>query len=113
VTGGVGDGERILRERVAGAAGQPHITIANAGRFVQEDRGPELAAVTNTFITSTRRPASPTADSERFSRNELIEPHSRSRSDVSSWPRPTSVSPRGSTSGAIASGWRERRGDHP
>jgi len=38
-------GELLLQARVPGAAGQPHTTITGAGHFVQEDRGPELAAV--------------------------------------------------------------------
>ncbi|CAA9323659.1 MAG: Hydrolase, alpha/beta fold family protein, At1g52510/AT4G12830 homolog, group4 [uncultured Frankineae bacterium] len=36
--------DRPLR-RLPGAAGQPHTTIAGAGHFLQEDRGPELARV--------------------------------------------------------------------
>ncbi|MEV5752740.1 haloalkane dehalogenase [Actinoallomurus sp. NPDC052308] len=51
---GVGDGERMLRTRIPGAAGRAHPTITNAGHFVQEDRGPELAAVIDGFIGSTR-----------------------------------------------------------
>jgi haloalkane dehalogenase len=50
---GIGDGKRILRERIPGAHGQPHTTIMNAGHFVQEDQGPELATVVNNFIRST------------------------------------------------------------
>lgn len=38
-------GDRALQERIAGAAGQPHTTLARAGHFLQEDAGPELAAV--------------------------------------------------------------------
>ncbi len=38
-------GDRALQERIAGAAGQPHTTLARAGHFLQEDVGPELAAV--------------------------------------------------------------------
>jgi haloalkane dehalogenase len=51
---GVGDGNRILRQRIPGAQGQPHTTIMNAGHFVQEDQGSELAAVVANFIRSTR-----------------------------------------------------------
>lgn len=36
-------GERMLIGRIPGAQGQPHTTIAGAGHFLQEDRGPELA----------------------------------------------------------------------
>ncbi|MGI5227978.1 hypothetical protein [Actinoallomurus sp. CA-142502] len=51
---GVGDGERILRQRIPGAAGRPHTTITDAGHFVQEDRGPMLATVIDEFIHSTK-----------------------------------------------------------
>jgi haloalkane dehalogenase len=37
--------ETVFRERVPGAAGQPHIEIANAGHFLQEEQGPALAKV--------------------------------------------------------------------
>ena len=37
-------GERVFRERVPGATGQPHTTIEGGGHFLQEDKGPELAA---------------------------------------------------------------------
>jgi haloalkane dehalogenase len=37
--------DRVLRELVPGAAGQPHTTIEGGGHFLQEDRGPELAQV--------------------------------------------------------------------
>jgi haloalkane dehalogenase len=36
--------DRAFLERVPGAAGQPHAVIEGGGHFVQEDRGPELAA---------------------------------------------------------------------
>ena len=42
-----------FRRRIPGAAGQPHTTIVGGGHFLQEDRGPELAAVVNDFIAST------------------------------------------------------------
>ena len=41
-------------ERVPGAKGQPHTTIRDAGHFLQEDAGPEFAAVVNEFIAHTR-----------------------------------------------------------
>lgn len=44
-------GDRVFRERVPGAEGQPHVTIEGGGHFLQEDRGPELAAVVHRFIT--------------------------------------------------------------
>jgi haloalkane dehalogenase len=42
-----------LRERIPGAAGQPHTTIAGGGHFLQEDRGPELARVVVDFVGRT------------------------------------------------------------
>ena len=37
--------DKPFRDRVPGAQGQPHTTIAGAGHFLQEDAGPELATV--------------------------------------------------------------------
>ncbi|MFQ5680093.1 MAG: haloalkane dehalogenase [Gemmatimonadota bacterium] len=42
--------DRVFQRRVPGARGQPHTTIRNAGHFLQEDRGPELARVVLEFI---------------------------------------------------------------
>lgn len=50
----VSEPDKWFRERIPGAHGQPHTTIANAGHFVQEDQGPALAAVINRFIETTR-----------------------------------------------------------
>ena len=50
-------GERAFIGHVPGTAGQPHRTIAGAGHFLQEDKGPELAQVIVDFIASTSRPA--------------------------------------------------------
>ena len=36
-------GERVFRERVPGATGQPHTTITNAAHFFQEDAADQLA----------------------------------------------------------------------
>lgn len=54
------DGDPIMRgldapllERIPGAAGQPHTTIAGGGHFLQEDRGPELAQVVVDFVKGT------------------------------------------------------------
>jgi haloalkane dehalogenase len=47
-------GDRPFRERVPGAADQPHTTIVGAGHFLQEDRPAELASLINTFISTTR-----------------------------------------------------------
>jgi haloalkane dehalogenase len=45
-------GERFLQEAIPGAAGQPHVTIKDAGHFLQEDKGEELAQVVAAFIAS-------------------------------------------------------------
>lgn len=45
--------DRAFRERVPGAAGQPHTVIEGGGHFLQEDRGPELAAVVIDLIART------------------------------------------------------------
>ena len=46
-------GERAFLGHVPGAEGQPHTTIEGGGHFIQEDRGPELAALIASFIAST------------------------------------------------------------
>jgi haloalkane dehalogenase len=46
-------GEAVFIRRVPGAANQPHTTIAGAGHFLQEDKGPELAAVILDLIART------------------------------------------------------------
>ncbi|MGY2093541.1 hypothetical protein ACW9HO_38875, partial [Nocardia gipuzkoensis] len=48
----VGNGERSFQENFPGARGQKHITIDAAGHFVQEDKGPQLAEVVESFIRS-------------------------------------------------------------
>jgi haloalkane dehalogenase len=50
---GIGGGPAPLRERIPGAQGQPHVTIQNAGHFLQEDQAAQFADVINTFIHST------------------------------------------------------------
>lgn len=52
VTGG---NEKGMIGRIPGTDGQPHTTIVGGGHFLQEDCGPELAAVINAFIASTPR----------------------------------------------------------
>lgn len=42
--------ERVLKAEIPGAAGQPHTTIEGGGHFLQEDRGPQLAAVVVEFM---------------------------------------------------------------
>jgi haloalkane dehalogenase len=46
-------GERVFLREVPGTEGQPHTTIEGGGHFLQEDKGPELAAVIDAFIAST------------------------------------------------------------
>jgi haloalkane dehalogenase len=45
-------GDRELKERIAGARGQPHTTIVGGGHFLQEDRGEDLAGVVVSFVSS-------------------------------------------------------------
>ena len=45
--------ERRFQREIPGAEGQPHTTIRDAGHFLQEDRGPELARVVVDFIAAT------------------------------------------------------------
>ncbi len=45
--------ETIFAERVPGARGRDHVTIAGAGHFLQEDAGPELARVVAEFVATT------------------------------------------------------------
>lgn len=46
-------GERRWQETVPGAKNRAHVKIKNAGHFLQEDKGPELAQVLITFIDET------------------------------------------------------------
>ncbi len=45
-------GDAPFMQRVPGAKDQPHTTIAGAGHFLQEDKGPDLAQVLVDFIGS-------------------------------------------------------------
>ena len=45
-------GERGFQQRVPGTNGQAHTTIVDAGHFLQEDAGEELARVVNQFIAA-------------------------------------------------------------
>lgn len=47
-------GERVFQKLVPGAEGQPHTVIRDAGHFLQEDRGEELARVVIGFIANSR-----------------------------------------------------------
>jgi haloalkane dehalogenase len=42
-------------EVVPGAKGQAHVTIEGAGHFLQEEKGPELAATLNAFIKANKK----------------------------------------------------------
>jgi haloalkane dehalogenase len=48
-------GERVFQKLVPGAQGQPHVTIAGAGHFLQEDKGAELAQIVADFISRTEQ----------------------------------------------------------
>ena len=48
-------GERAFQGRVPGAEGQPHITIENAGHFLQEDKGEELGRIVVDFMAQTSK----------------------------------------------------------
>ena len=43
-------GERLFQKLIPGAKDQEHVTIKNAGHFLQEDKGEELAQVVLDFI---------------------------------------------------------------
>jgi haloalkane dehalogenase len=45
--------ESVFQERVPGARGRRHVTIAGAGHFVQEDAGPELAHIVAEVVRTT------------------------------------------------------------
>ncbi|MEM9305383.1 MAG: haloalkane dehalogenase [Pseudomonadota bacterium] len=45
--------DRVLQQRVPGAAGQPHQRIANASHFIQEDAPTELAGIITGFVRGT------------------------------------------------------------
>lgn len=44
--------DRVLQQRIPGAAGQEHQTVRAAGHFIQEDAGPELAEIVARFIAT-------------------------------------------------------------
>jgi haloalkane dehalogenase len=50
VTGGA---DRILKARIPGTKGQPHVTIEGGGHFLQEGRGEQLAQTIVDFVDST------------------------------------------------------------
>ena len=44
--------QSLMRDRVPGAVGQPHHSYEDAGHFVQEDKGEDVARRVNSFITA-------------------------------------------------------------
>ena len=42
--------DKVFQTKVPGAAGQDHVILSHAGHFLQEDVGPDLAAIVNRFI---------------------------------------------------------------
>ena len=52
-------GERVWQQTVPGARNETHVSIRNAGHFLQEDEGPELARVLIDFIGQAARRAVP------------------------------------------------------
>ncbi len=45
--------DRLFQKMIPGAAGQPHTILPDAGHFLQEDVGIELASLVNEFIEAT------------------------------------------------------------
>ena len=45
--------DEIFQKMIPGAKGQAHTVLPDAGHFLQEDVGPELAALVNDFIAAT------------------------------------------------------------
>src|SRR5215472_13703270 len=45
--------DRLFRQVIPGAKGQPHTTVVDAGHFLQEDKGEELARVVVDFMRFT------------------------------------------------------------
>lgn len=43
-------GDQLIQKLIPGSRGQPHTTIADAGHFLQEDKGEELAGVVIDFM---------------------------------------------------------------
>jgi haloalkane dehalogenase len=47
-------GDKFFRNRIPGAKDQPYITIRDAGHFLQEDKGEEIAGYIKEFMERTR-----------------------------------------------------------
>jgi len=50
-------GDRIFQRRIPGAAGQPHVTVGEAGHFLQEDEPDAIVELILHFIARTGAPA--------------------------------------------------------
>lgn len=48
-------GDRQFRRQIPGASGRPHTIIEGGGHFLQEDKGPEFAAVVAQFVENSGR----------------------------------------------------------
>ena len=48
-------GDGIFLRTVPGTQGQPHVTIQGGGHFLQEDKGPEVAAALAAFVGASGR----------------------------------------------------------
>ena len=46
-------GDAVMRSRVPGAKGQPHVSIKGGGHFLQEGRGEELAGIVAEFARTS------------------------------------------------------------
>jgi len=46
-------GDVLFQAMIPGTRGQPHVTIRDAGHFLQEDKGPEVARVVADFVRAT------------------------------------------------------------
>lgn len=47
-----GESDVVFQSEIPGAMGQPHTTIVNAGHFLQEDNGEDLAQAVVDFIAA-------------------------------------------------------------
>src|SRR5205085_1208449 len=46
-------GEEVFQQHIKGAHGQPHVMIRDAGHFLQEEKGPEVARIVVDFMKGT------------------------------------------------------------
>jgi haloalkane dehalogenase len=47
-------GEKLIIDRIPGAKGQPHVIVAGAGHFLQEDQPEQLIALIDDFIRNSK-----------------------------------------------------------